>query len=542
MSHFRLSFGLLLFCVLSSLGCQQAAPPTNGLLLSDSAAEVVLDELREAYRIPALAVAIQQDGQVYRYYSGWADPVDSVALNSSHRMPLGSIGKTFVATRMLQLAEAGRLRLADPAKQYLAEASWYEKLPNAADITIQQLLNHTSGLPEYVYADTLWSQLKAKPDKSWTVAERMEILVDSTALFAPGSSWSYADANYIVLGAILEQLDEQDFYPQLTTTCLTPAGLSQTTPAVGRSQKGLVVGQTGGFLANIYGAQVSGLGTYHINPQFEWAGGGWMSTAGDLAQWISELMQGKLLKAESKALMQQSVAKYPHQADGLGYGLGLDIFATRYGTAYGHTGFMPGFQSFTAYYPALGLSLAFQLSVDPFSPEWPKGKDVFTLADALLRRLPAAPLPTARPGTTLYFVRHAEKATDGTPDPPLTEVGQSRAQALSQILQEAGITGIYSTTFQRTEQTAAPLATALGLEVLPYAPHRLNAIFEIIASQPTGKLLLVGHSNTTPNFINYILGEPQLSPLQEDEYDKLFRVVMDKQPPRLEVQSYGEIK
>ncbi|RMF00024.1 MAG: hypothetical protein D6772_06890, partial [Bacteroidetes bacterium] len=93
-------------------------------------------------------------------------------------------------------------------------------------------------------------------------------------------------------------------------------------------------------------------------------------------------------------------------------------------------------------------------------------------------------------------------------------------------LQTQGISAIYSTHYRRTQQTAGPLAAALNLDIRPYSPWELNSIFEIIAANTGGKILIVGHSNTTPNFINYLLGDKRLAPLREDEYDKLFEVRM----------------
>lgn len=130
--------------------------------------------------------------------------------------------------------------------------------------------------------------------------------------------------------------------------------------------------------------------------------------------------------------------------------------------------------------------------------------------------------PPAPSGESVFFlVRHAEKA-DQSDDPPLTAEGQARAEALARMLRDAGIERIYSSDFQRTRDTAAPLASALGLEVTLYDPKRLAELASTLLSSP-GRSLVVGHSNTTPELAGLLGGEPG-PPISEDEYDRLYVV------------------
>jgi phosphohistidine phosphatase SixA len=126
------------------------------------------------------------------------------------------------------------------------------------------------------------------------------------------------------------------------------------------------------------------------------------------------------------------------------------------------------------------------------------------------------------PSTAVYLVRHAERADDGTPDPPLSEAGRRRAEQLVHVLADAKLTAVYSTDFQRTRQTAQPLAAALGLEVTSYDPAQLDA-FAAQLAQASGPVLVVGHSNTTPDLVTLLGGDP-ISPIPEDEFDRLYVV------------------
>lgn len=123
---------------------------------------------------------------------------------------------------------------------------------------------------------------------------------------------------------------------------------------------------------------------------------------------------------------------------------------------------------------------------------------------------------------TYILVRHAEKADDGTKDPPLNETGQARADRLARMLNAANVGAIYSTDYQRTRQTALPLARERKLEIISYDPMSEEAL-EQIQREASGKtVLIVGHSNTVPAMVNQLLGQESVGQLAENEYDKLF--------------------
>lgn len=131
----------------------------------------------------------------------------------------------------------------------------------------------------------------------------------------------------------------------------------------------------------------------------------------------------------------------------------------------------------------------------------------------------------AQDDVVVYLVRHAERAEDGTEDPPISEAGEARARLVARMLQDAGITHVYSTNYQRTRATASPTATQLGLEIEPYAPRDLAALARRLLGTP-GRHLVVGHSNTTPALVRELGGDPG-EPIQESEYDRLYIVVAD---------------
>jgi len=136
-------------------------------------------------------------------------------------------------------------------------------------------------------------------------------------------------------------------------------------------------------------------------------------------------------------------------------------------------------------------------------------------------------LSTATAQSTIFIVRHAEKA-DATKDPDLSEVGRARAEALVKTLRDANITAIYATEFKRTQQTAAPLAKALGITVTTL-PAKDNAALIAKLRASTGNALVVGHGDTIPDLIK-ALGMSDPINVAENDYDNLFAVVLDQKP------------
>lgn len=155
----------------------------------------------------------------------------------------------------------------------------------------------------------------------------------------------------------------------------------------------------------------------------------------------------------------------------------------------------------------------------------------------------AGQLADAEAATVVYLVRHAEAVypppADDPGDPPLNEAGRRRAERLAEVLGDAGVTRILSTDLQRTRQTAAPLAERLGLEVELYDPSDLAGLAERLRGLG-GRLLVSGHSNTTPELVRLLGGEPG-SPIDErTEFDRLYLVLLEPgRPPRTLLLRYG---
>jgi phosphohistidine phosphatase SixA len=148
-------------------------------------------------------------------------------------------------------------------------------------------------------------------------------------------------------------------------------------------------------------------------------------------------------------------------------------------------------------------------------------KFLFAIGLIALMGIPAVASAEAGP-PILFLVRHAEK--DDGPDPPLSKSGRKRAQTLARMLAESGIGHIHSTNYVRTLETAAPVAERLGLEVRIYDPARLQELADSLLHEG-GRHLIVGHSNTTPELVSLLGGDPGEAIEDAWEYDRLYLVM-----------------
>ncbi|MFZ1806010.1 MAG: phosphoglycerate mutase family protein [Cyclobacteriaceae bacterium] len=142
--------------------------------------------------------------------------------------------------------------------------------------------------------------------------------------------------------------------------------------------------------------------------------------------------------------------------------------------------------------------------------------------------------------TTFILVRHAEKADDGTKNPPLTDDGAMRANDLVKLLYEAKIDAIYSTPYKRTQETVKPVADAKGLSVLSYEPMKGEAMDSILNAHNGGTVLVSGHSNTTPWVANYFLGDESYPDFKDSDYDNIMVLsIIEKGNTKVTWLNYG---
>jgi D-alanyl-D-alanine carboxypeptidase len=315
-----------------------------------------IDSLRSAHSIPAMAFScLLPSGELVSVGSGMTPP---------ERMLAGSTGKTFFAALTMKLVAEGKLSLTDPVRQYLGNEAWYSAVPNGDSITIAMLMNHTSGIEEYYELGDFTKRLCDEPNKTWTPEECISYVLNRKALFPAGTDWSYADTNYLILGIAIEKITGRKAYDDISQYFLKPNSLHATEPSVRRKLDNMVNGVT--TPDNPFGIKDNMIvnDSLVINPQMEWAGGGFVSNTPDLARWAKIYYQAPFTTPKLGKEMKTGV-KAKTGKDHF-YGLGMQIRPSAIGMSYGHGGWFPGYLTEMDYFPDRNMAVAVQLATDDF--------------------------------------------------------------------------------------------------------------------------------------------------------------------------------
>ncbi len=366
-----------------------AADPAQAALQKE------LDALVRESGMPGASLAvILKDGRLLTLVSGVADRESASRMMSQHRLFTGSIGKTYVAALVLRAAAAGKLGLDDLLSKHLAAEPWFQRLPNAATVTLRHLLTHTAGMPEYVGKESVWKAIVAAPDKVWTPAERMAFILGDGPLFEAGKGFGYADSHYILLGMVLERIHGTSLETQ-ERALLAELGLKETLISDRRDLPKLPTGYSSLPPVFHMPQKVVEGGRYVFNPQLEWAGGGFASTAADLARWGAALYGGKVLPQPWLRQMVTGSGVKTDFPDGAAYGLGAILWHSELGPAWGHSGFVPGFNAVLEHLPEQGVTLALLCNSD-VALKGP-GRTPHAAAQRLLKVARTATSPGSRP-------------------------------------------------------------------------------------------------------------------------------------------------
>ena len=269
-----------------------------------------MEALIKQQKIPGVAVAYSENGQLkFSKGYGFADLEQNTKMTPEHVHELASVSKQFTAACILKLREKGKLSLADPISKYFdkAPSSWKK-------VTIRHLLQHTSGLPDYLAA-------VRSPADEMTPAQMIDAIREKPLLFEPGTKWQYSNSGYMVLGQIVAKVSEQTLGAFLYKEIFAPAGMKS---AVWNDPRAVVPNRAEGYTVR------KGLITredFTSTALSQTGDGEVMASALDLIAWDAALRTGKVLNAESQRLMNEVSEPSKKSGAGIttGYGLGVNV-------------------------------------------------------------------------------------------------------------------------------------------------------------------------------------------------------------------------
>lgn len=309
-------------------------------------------------RAAGVSVAIlRNDEPIYSRSAGLADLERDTPATSTTVYRIASLTKQFTAAGILLLAEQGKLSVDDRLSVYMPE------FPQAEEVSLRDLLNHTSGVHNYTESDAV----ERISDTGATVPELIAAIARQDPLydFAPGTMWHYSNSNYALLGAVIERVSGQTYAEFMKATIFDRLGMVDT--AV--DDNGAIAPRR----ASGYGLADGRLGAFrhagHLDMSVPYAAGAIRSTVEDLVRWNAGLHGGRLLSSASLRQMTgsgllrngaetQTAVYWPGEPgvppEGLvpgPYAFGLDHYTINGHRVVGHNGSLPGFDAVMNAYP-----------------------------------------------------------------------------------------------------------------------------------------------------------------------------------------------
>lgn len=304
------------------------------------ALKTMLTKIVAEFDVPGASMAIKfQDDSIFQHAAGDADTTNGDPLTIEDYFRIGSATKTFTAVATLLLYQDNLLDIDDTVESILPDLTEFNSM-HGKGITVRMLLNHTSGLKDYVHLphnNQFIDSFIAAPEKNWSPEELVATAVPYGLISVPGAAFHYSNTNYILLGLIIEKRSDMDYETFVADRLLQPLKLQHTLVPVNTT---FPADHAHGYL------EKDGDGVlydYSIqSPTATWAAGNIISTVPDLLIWLEFLMDGGLLQQETKN------EQFNFSLDDAGNGYGLGVAAMSH--ALGHNGTVLGYQTWMFQY------------------------------------------------------------------------------------------------------------------------------------------------------------------------------------------------
>lgn len=291
--------------------------------------------------------------------AGKADLHLNIDMKPCNISRVGSTVKMFTAVTVLKLAEEGKLDLDDRISDYL-QGDIIDHIENADKATIRQLLQHSSGI--YNYIQNLNFQTASLNDliREWKPEDLLKYARGKDSYFSPGEDVRYSNTGYILLGLLIEKVENKPFYKVFEEKIFRPLGLSMTRFAAENPVPDDIVR---GYV-DLYSKLQVTESTYYSGWDYYTADGGLISNPYDMNVFFQALMNGELIN--ESYLNQMLTWKTPKETDPeffpISYGLGIFKIDTPYGTVYMHSGDAIGYYANMLYFPDDGTTIVYAVN------------------------------------------------------------------------------------------------------------------------------------------------------------------------------------
>ena len=309
-----------------------------------------------------VSINIKSPEGTWSVAKGKADLATDADLTPCHSLRMGSISKIFASVMILKLQEQGKLNINDKAADYLP-AEYVKNIANLDKATIRDLLQHTSGVPEYLGINQMLKIGNLSVVKR-SAAESIKTVYGKKAQFEVGKSWSYANSNYLLIALIIENVTKKPAYEAITEQIIKPLNLTNTyasTTLPANMSRGFYDSFNNGIMRDNTLIDNNAVGGQDM------LDGGLISNPSDLSTFIEALKTGKVISAQSLAEMEAPanvpVPDLPEEFSYIkNYGLGLFLLEFDGEKAIGHAGNVQSFNCLSYYFPEKKLAISIMLN------------------------------------------------------------------------------------------------------------------------------------------------------------------------------------
>ncbi len=297
---------------------------------------------------PGLAVRIDQSGkQIFSGALGVANIEEKLPLNTQQVFQIGSITKQFTAAAILQLVEGKKLSLNTKLSDVIVNID-----SDYADATIERVLSHTSGLPNYTDSARIRRKLDSFAPVDKVIKQTTRMSMEAEA----GEKYFYSNTGYVLLGKVIELVSGVTYREYLKKHIFEPLEMNDSYIIAQGEGAEPVVGYTGD----------NNTKPQSVDRSWIYAAGAIASTLDDMSKWHSGLKSGKVI---SEQYYQQMVTKAKlSNGEQVNYGFGFDIYPISGHHSYSHQGSVPGFMSWSIYFPEQELFATAFSNKDTFHP------------------------------------------------------------------------------------------------------------------------------------------------------------------------------